>query len=246
MDCAINPWELEEEYKKNEKLYREKLASFRPKGTKRYERKLTYRQVAPYNIDLFARYFIDTYYAMCQVCVADAGSMIPNWMLVLCIDILDKDINRHFDYASLVAEGLHNALCNFKMGKSSNFKYYSLLMHIFVYKGRRIWHLDLKLKLVIGGEPLSIQEWTYIWNLHLNESNYLVFENLFVRKLLTIPQKNVRWGLIQQVKEFLKPVDIKPKLEIPQNWGSWFYFKDHIIIRVFCSCVAPWIFPITI
>lgn len=51
---------------------------------------------------------------MCQVCATDAHRIIPKWMLVLCMDIQNRDINRPFDYATLVIEGLHNALYQFE------------------------------------------------------------------------------------------------------------------------------------
>lgn len=35
-------------------------------------------------------------------------------------------------------------------------------------------------------------------------------------------------------------------MKITHNWGSWFYFKDHTIIRVFGSPVTPRCLPITI
>lgn len=131
---AIDPQELHIEYKENELIYKRKLASFRAPHIKGDDRKLTPQKTSPYNTYLFINYFVDTYYALCQVCVADARNLISNWMLMICMDIQSKDINRPCNYASLVTEGLHNALCDFKMGKSIVFRYYSLLMHIFLYK----------------------------------------------------------------------------------------------------------------
>lgn len=78
----------------------------------------------------------------------------------------------------------------------------------------------------------------------MNESNYLIFENLFVRKILSILQKEVRWVLRKRVREFFGPKDLCPELDIPHNWGSWFYFKDHTIIKVFGSPVTREKLPI--
>lgn len=56
----------------------------------------------------------------------------------------------------------------------------------------------------------------------MNESNYLIFEKKIIRKLLSILQKEVRWGLSPRDKEFLRPKDLKPKLGITHKRGSWF------------------------
>lgn len=159
---AIDPKELDGEYKKNETLYRRRLAYFRPQKVNGDDRKLTPYHFSPYSTNLFVKYFTDTYHSLCQVCAEDANDMIPNRMLVICMDIKNRYINRPFDYASLVVEGLHNALFEFKAKKSINFKYYYLLMHIFVYKGLKVWYPDLQITTTIGGEPLPVQEWTYI------------------------------------------------------------------------------------
>lgn len=75
----------------------------------------------------------------------------------------------------MVAEGLHNALSDLKLGKSNIFKYYSLLMHIFLYKGLKVWHPDLGIITKVRGEPLPVQEWMYVWDSYSNRSNYLIF-----------------------------------------------------------------------
>lgn len=103
-------------------MYRRKLASFRPPRIKGDDRRLTPQQIAPYNVDLFASYFTYAYHALYQVCVVDARDLIPNWMLVICMDIQSRDINRTFDFAFVVAEGLHNSLCDFMTKKSSIFR----------------------------------------------------------------------------------------------------------------------------
>lgn len=56
----------------------------------------------------------------------------------------------------------------------------------------------------------------------------------------------MRWGLSKEVKEFMKPKDLFPTLGISHNWGSWFYFNDHIVIRDFGNLVTPRLLPITI
>lgn len=156
LDCPINPEELEREYKNNERLYREKLASFRPIGLKGDERPLTSKEVSPDNTSLFASYFTNTYYALCQVCGVDARSMIPHWMFVICMDIQDIDINGPFDYTSLVPDGLHKALYELKVKPSLNFRYYSLLLHIFLYKGLKVWHPNLNVSPILSGESLLL------------------------------------------------------------------------------------------
>lgn len=155
MDWAMNPQRLEAEYQKNERLYIGNLTSFKIVEIKGDERKLTPQQTTPYSTDLFDGYFIDTYYALCQVCAKDARDLIPNCMLVICMDIRRRDINRPFYFDSLVAVGLHNALYGLKDVKSSSFKYYSLLMHIFLYKGLKVWHPNLQIITVVKGEQLS-------------------------------------------------------------------------------------------
>lgn len=47
-------------------------------------------------------------------------------------------------------------------------------------------------------------------------------------------------------KEFVRPKDLRLGLDIPHNWGSWFYFKDHTVIRALGSPIVPHRLPITI
>lgn len=73
-----------------------------------------------------------------------------------------------------------------------------------------------------------------------------LFSGTNIRKVLIILQKEVRWGLTQRDKEFLRPKDLKLVLDIPHNWGSWFYFKYHTVNSLFCSFVTPQHLRITI
>lgn len=56
---------------------------------------------------------------------------------------------------------------------------------------------------------------------------------------MSIIQGELWWGLSKEANEFLRPKDLLIKLGINHNWGSWFYFKDHTIIRIFGSHVVP-------
>lgn len=154
----INPKELVKEYKNHERLYRDKILAFRPIHLKRDERTLTSKDVAPCNINLFVGYFRHTYYVLCQIYGVDAQSMIPNQMLVLCMDIQNRDINKPFNYANILAEGLHKSLCDLKKGPSFNFNYYYILMHILMYNlGFKVWYSYLKVVPVLRCESLPIQ-----------------------------------------------------------------------------------------
>lgn len=77
------------------------------------------------------------------------------------------------------------------------------------------------LLLFVKGGLLPVQEWTYIGDMHMNESNYLSIENHFVRKSLRIIKGEVRWGLRKEVRNILRPKGPTPELEIYDNLGSW-------------------------
>lgn len=153
-DWDINIDELKLEYDKNKHIYKKKLVQFLHPRFKGEERQLISKKTTSYSVDLFAGYFVD--HALYQVCVVNARDLIPTLMLMVCMDIQNMDINKPFDYASVVAESLHNALSDFKIGKSNIVRYYSLLMHIFLYKGLKVWHPDLKIITKIRGEPLLV------------------------------------------------------------------------------------------
>lgn len=71
-DLSINEEDLEKEYTTHESLYRRNFFAFRSTHLERDKKYLTPRDIAPYNIDLFARPFKDTYHAPCQVYGVDA------------------------------------------------------------------------------------------------------------------------------------------------------------------------------
>lgn len=83
----LNEVELAKEYKSHEGLYRSIILAFKLGHLTRDENALTLRDQSPFNIDLFAGYFKDTYHALCQVFSVYVESFIPNWMLFLCMDI---------------------------------------------------------------------------------------------------------------------------------------------------------------
>lgn len=79
--------ELAREFKSHDRLYRSRVLIFKPKHLIRYEKNLTPKDQPPYYVDLFADYFKDTYFSLCQVYGLDLKLFIPNWTLMLCMDI---------------------------------------------------------------------------------------------------------------------------------------------------------------
>lgn len=152
-----------------------------------------------------------------------------------------------FYYASVLAEKLHKPLYDFKVNPYLHFRYYSILMHIFLFNSLRVWYLDLRDRpILVRGETIHVQEWTYLWNMHSRKSNNIMFKNYFIRKLMIILQGEASWGLSEKVKKFLRPKDLDPKKKIDHNWGSWLYFKDHTIIRIFGNPITPRHLPIIV
>lgn len=162
----LNVDELSGKFKSHDRIYRSRVPAFRPTHLIRDEKALTLMDQPPYSIYLFVSYLNDTYFSLCQVLGLDAKLIIPNWMLVLCMDIQRGDHDRDFDCESLLSNKLHDTICQFRVGPSMHFKNYSILMHILSFDGLKVCHEVLKARPMVEGEFLPIQEWTYLWDMY--------------------------------------------------------------------------------
>lgn len=99
-------------------------------------------------------------------------------------------------------------------------KWYFVVCHMFLYYGKDMWNKVLQLKLQTSeGFLVPIQGWIYIWDMHCQYSNNVVFEECFVQVVL----RNIGYlsnKLFEGVMKYLRPKDKWPEIGMNQNYGA--------------------------
>lgn len=63
-------------------------------------------------MDLFENYFVNTYYALCKVLDIDVKLLAHLMMMV--IDMQNRNLNRNLHYAKIILDGIHRELMAIK------------------------------------------------------------------------------------------------------------------------------------
>lgn len=90
----------------------------------------------------------------------------------------------------------------------------------------------MKLRTHENGVMLPIQNSCYIWDGKYNESDYGVFWDDFVIRLIAqlgFPTPR----LPQSLMDVMRPLQYKPNQGFTHNYADWFLMPQHTIIRVY-------------
>lgn len=97
-----------------------------------------------------------------------------------------------------------------------------------------------------NNHSLPIQLWTSIWDCRFVRSNYIHFEEYFVKTFYRFYSYPYHSALSEDVKRFLRPVDFGGPETIKYNWGDWYCFFNVTMIRVYGFEDAPLLLPKTV
>lgn len=149
---------------------------------------------------------------------------VGNWCTPRCLRILwwwPPKFSTHIGTPSLT---LPNAIQKtfLDIQKSSSvvrFRWYFLLCHILLYGGSKVHPCPCGPKLNLRNvdeqnQRLPIQEWMYIWDMHCDRSNYVMFEGLFVKVVLQNLGSPINWRLSDKMR-FLRPLELDPTRNLP-------------------------------
>lgn len=129
-----------------------------------------------------------------------------------------------------------------------NFAHYSLLIHMMLFYGQELdlWPDEIRIRCNDDNQPLSIQLWTLIWDCRFVRSSYIHFEEYFVKTLYKFYDQAYNFALSEDVKRFLRPVDLRGLETVKHNWGDWYYFFYITMIRIYGFEGSSLLFPNTV
>lgn len=90
----------------------------------------------PYPVNYFVPYFQRTYYSIFQVIGYDPVTRMPMAWMYMVAHIHHPQYCTIYDYTRFLVEKIHDGLIKLKKGEMGvRFSWYSLLMHMLLFKG---------------------------------------------------------------------------------------------------------------
>lgn len=134
-DVPINLLELEKEYKVKRDIIRGGALRAHI-GTIGTLPVITTASKEPFKKSLFTSQAVEIYRTLCHVLGEDEHDFMPVDLMYMMIQIASFSIDVIFDFASFLAEEIHIGFIGIARGKvEKTFGHYSLLMHMFLFKG---------------------------------------------------------------------------------------------------------------
>lgn len=157
--------------------------------------------------------------------------------------ILNPSLVVTFDYASYITNAIHEGLVGIKNGKVDRpFGWYSLLMHLFLFKGGDYFASGMDIVKEKDGEKILVQLWSIVLSWDREDASYLKFDKCFVSKIRTlICSENPRVPKV--LLEFIRPKEFAENIKIVHNWGDIYLYPISTIFRVYGFKGTPFLLP---
>lgn len=111
----------------------------------------------PFPINYFVSYFKRTFYSICKIIGYDHVFGIPMAWMYMVAHIQHPQYCAVYDYAGFLSKIMHEGIIRLKKGKSAvRFSWYSLLMHMFLYKGAVYFGHNIDLERKVGELDLPV------------------------------------------------------------------------------------------
>lgn len=104
-----------------------------------------------------------------------------------------------------------------------HFRHYSMLMHMLLYvgQGMNLWVDNLRvMEYDKKGLRKPVQIWTTIWDQRCPWSQYLCFEEYFVKTLCQLLGRSCDYTLTPKIQRFLRPKEYDKRQIVNHNWGD--------------------------
>ena len=112
----------------------------------------------PFRLNCFADHFLATFYSLCQILGFSPNTVMPIAYMFMGAQIQHPNFSVVYDYASFLAERMHEGLLNLFVGDTNvPFFWYSLLMHMFLYENVSFFSEKIELRQEVNGERLPVQ-----------------------------------------------------------------------------------------
>lgn len=171
----------------------------------------------PYPISYFVPYFQNNFYSIFQIIGYDPVTRMPMAWMYMASYIQHPNYCTIYDYGGYLVERIHEGLVRLKKGEVGvKFSWYSLFMHMLVFKGASYFGIDMTLERMEGDLEFPIQCWTTVLDKDDKKIDYVVFENLFASKLRRVMVMNMP-RIPKALHDFLRPKDRRPEQGIDHN-----------------------------
>lgn len=142
---------------------------------------------------------------------------MPISFMYMMIQITSIGVDVVFDFATYLAEEIHVGLVGIAKEKvEKNFGYYSLLMHMFLFKGVTYFGKEIDLNREQDGEELLVQLWSVDMTWDANNASFVRFDRYFTSKLrCLILSDNPR--IPKVLINLIRPMDNPNDLKVSHN-----------------------------
>ena len=113
------------------------------------------------------------------------------------------------NFASFLVEEIHNGLVGISQGKVKKpFCWYSLLLHICLFKGVTFFSKGMELEVTKGGERNPVQLWSFDMTSEARDASFVRFDRYFASRLRLLLRGDSR-RIPQSLLELVKPMDMQ-------------------------------------
>ena len=215
----INLVELENEYKaKKDEIRKGALRAHI--GTIGALPVITAASREPFKKSLFTSRAVEIYRTLCRVIGEDEQDSMPIGLMYMMVQIASFGVDVIFYFASYLAEEIHTGLVGIAKGKvEKTFGHYSLLMHMFLFKGMTYFGTEMELNREENGEALPVQLWSADMTWDADNASFVRFDRYFASKLrYLISGDNPR--IPKALMSLIRPMDNPHNLKVSHNWGD--------------------------
>lgn len=111
----------------------------------------------PFQRAYFNTRAVEIHRTLYRVFGRDEEKLMPMDFMYMVAHISSFDLDIIFDFSSYLAEEIHDGLIGIAKGKvEKTFGHYSLLMHMFLFKGATYFGKEMELNREENGEPLPV------------------------------------------------------------------------------------------
>lgn len=147
------------------------------------------------------------------------------------------------DFPTFLVEEIHNGLVGISQGKVNRpFYWYSLLMHICIFKGVTFFSKGMELELTKDGEKLQVQLWSVDMTWEARNASYVRFDRYFASRLRLLLRGDIPI-IPQSLLELIRPKDHAKVLLVSHNWGDIIPYNISTMIGVYHFWGKPHVLP---
>ena len=125
-----------------------------------------------------------------------------------------------FYFETYLAEEIHVGLVGIAKGKvEKTFGHYSLLMHMFLFKGVTYFGKEMELKREQDGVALLVQLWSADMTWDVDNASFVRFDSYFSSKMRCLISKD-NHRIPKALMDLIRPMDNPHDLKVSHNWGD--------------------------